>query len=239
MNRPLKVKQSWSQRILGASAIALIVVGVLVLFGWHARIPVLVQVRPGYIAMAYYTALCLLACGVGLGLLRLRRPRGAGALAIFPLIIGALFVFEYATGIDLGIDQALMAWEGPSPQRLPGRMAPATAICFLFAGTALLLSARREDGRWRQNTVATLAGVIGALSVMAIVGYFTGLSRTYVLGNFAGMALHTACAMMLLAGGLLSYEWARSRAKALLDQQWLPVVAAWRSRWRQSFWCRR
>ena len=219
------VRQGWSQRFLGASAIALIAMGILVLVGWHARLPVLVQVRPGYIAMAYYTALCFLACGAGLWLLRVDRARGAATLALFPLIVGALFVFEYGTGIDLGIDQALMKWEGPSPQRLPGRMAPATAICFVLAGVALQLSARRADSRWRQNTVATLSAVVGALGVMAIVGYFTGLSRTYVLGNFAGMALHTACAMMVLAGGLLSYEWARSRAKALLDQRWLSVVA--------------
>jgi PAS domain S-box-containing protein len=213
----------WIAWVCGGLIAAL---GVTVIVGWHARIPVLLQIKPGYIAMAYYTAVCLVATGVALiALERGWRICGRAAASI-PLIVGALFCIQYGLSIDLGIDQLLVSWEGPSPQRYPGRMAPATAICFVVLGTAMLLMSLRSKPRAIGAIVGASVSAVIALGAMAVVGYFTGLSGTYVWGKFSGMALHTALAMIVAGIGLLALQCAASQGRSFLEQRWLPFATA-------------
>ena len=91
--------------------------------------------------MKFNSALGLLASGVALFLLHISMPgsralRLARLLAMFVAAVGGLTLLEHMFGIDLGID-AISSY--------PGRMAPATALSFLFVGLALLTLKASKD----------------------------------------------------------------------------------------------
>ena len=66
----------------------------------------------------------------------------AAALGIFLLI-------QYASGIDLGLDELFMAaWDTAGNTR-PGRMAPQTALCFVLTGIAIVFMSFRTQPRVR------------------------------------------------------------------------------------------
>jgi len=53
-------------RVTGLAATA---VGILVLAGWHLKIPAIIQIHPQFVPMQYDTALAFLFAGIGLFLL--------------------------------------------------------------------------------------------------------------------------------------------------------------------------
>lgn len=226
MTQSQPTRTRWAYQVMFTSGALQTVLGAAVTAGWHLRYPALLQIRPGYIAMAYYTALCFIACGIAQWSLGQGRAGLARLAACFPIIIGALFIFEYGTEINLGIDQLIIQWEGPAPQRFPGRMAPASAVCFVLAGSALFLSASSAAERWRATMIGVAAAIIIALAGMAIVGYLTGISQSYIGGSFAGMALHTSSAMIVLGVGIFASEVIRSGEADFWLQRWLPFAAA-------------
>ncbi|HEY9153994.1 MAG TPA: hypothetical protein VIM69_02615, partial [Opitutaceae bacterium] len=210
--------------VVRTSATLVFAVGALVVIAWHQHIPFVLQIRPGYVAMSCYAAVCFLFSAISLGLHDRRRPHWAALFALVPLLIGSAFIFEYTTGANLGIDLLFTSWEGPSPQRFPGRMAPSTACCFVLIGVSLILLGSKRTERWRELIVAGAASMVLALCTMAMVGYLTGLSKAYVWDNFSGMALHTAAAMTILSLGVFAQEIRRSSAH-LLEWRWLQFAA--------------
>ena len=105
--------------------------------------------------MQYNTALCFILLAVsGLALIAWRvhslvSAVGGGLVAI----MGALVVFQYLTGISIGIDTAFFyPWERTLSAD-PGRMALTSAISFMCAGGVIILlslrPARTSDVRHR------------------------------------------------------------------------------------------
>lgn len=94
------------------AAIALLGIGVII--GWHLHVRALVQVIPGAIPMQYNTALCFLVLGASGWWLVARRaspllPALGGALVA---VMGILVIFEYMTGVSVGVNTALFyPWE--------------------------------------------------------------------------------------------------------------------------------
>ena len=121
--------------VAGGLAAAL---GVAVMVGWHTRNLSLLQIHPAFIAMVYNTAAGFVACGMALLAVARGRPALAVPCGFAAVALGLLVLIQYAGGVDLGIDQLLLsAWDNLGNSR-PGRMAPKTALCFVFAGTAVL-----------------------------------------------------------------------------------------------------
>src|SRR5712671_1948371 len=114
-----------------------------VLAGWHAHVRAVVEIVSGLVPMQYNTALSFLALGAGsLGLSSRRRLWLAGGGG-FAALMGAAVIFEYASGIALGIDTLFFyPWER-SLSADPGRMAVTTAISFFLSGGALVIFAAR------------------------------------------------------------------------------------------------
>src|SRR5260221_2259022 len=108
---------------------AILLIGVGVLVGWHGHIRLLIQILPGVIPMQYNTALCFLALAAS-GWIRIsdsHRPArtrivsaAGGALVC---VMGALVIFEYATGRSLGIDTLFFYPWDQTLNANPGRMA--------------------------------------------------------------------------------------------------------------------
>ena len=184
------------------SALAGVVVsliGALVLIAWLANISAVQTVLPGLVSMKPNSALAMLAGGLGLVFWRRGVPRGRRftlVCAALILFIAVLTLVEYATGMDLHIDQ--IAFRDLAPVHFPGRMAHVTALNFLMMGLALSSLAR---GKIITAQLLSLLPIFSAL--LAIVGYLYGLPLLYGSGHYSAMALHTVVGFLLLGMGVL------------------------------------
>lgn len=189
--------------IAHATAIALVLLGVVVLGGWIFDIEVLKVILPGYISMKANTAVAFACAGISV-LLILHPPRSRSlryVAAFFALIvfgIGCFTLGEYLLHIDLKIDELLFRDYVQNPY--PGRLAPITAVNFCSAGLALLLSSvSKKSAKWAQ----LLALVTGLSALLAIIGYAYGVPLLYGSFQYTSMALHTGVGFLILSFSVL------------------------------------
>lgn len=184
--------------------------GTVVLVGWVLDAPLLKGLSPGWVTMKANTALGLLLAGGALSSVLARTRDGGSGMAtalgrLAPagvLAIGVLSFLEHAAGLDLRIDQALFR-EAPGAvgTSAPGRMAPATALCFSMAGAALLLGGTR--GPAAAVALPALGGAVLLLGGITVVGYLYGVDALLGPARFTVMALHTGIAFVVLGLGVL------------------------------------
>jgi diguanylate cyclase (GGDEF)-like protein/PAS domain S-box-containing protein len=119
-----------------------------------------------------------------------RRRWPVSLLAWLPLVVGGLTLVEYLAGIDLGIDQLLVADPGGGDH--PGRMSPATATCFTLGAVAWLA---------RLSQLARAAVVFAGLglALLPVAVY------VYDPGGLAPVAPHASMAAHTSVGFLLSF----------------------------------
>jgi len=166
--------------------------GILVLFGWAADLPLLKSPLPGAVTMKANTALGFVALGLAPWLLARGRLAAARGLSGATAVLAGLTLLEYLGGGSFGIDQLLFA--DPDGGNLPGRMAPGTALAFLFQSAALLLLAA---GRIPAAQLTALFS--GAIGLIGLLGYLLDAEALYGVGPFTSMAVHTALLFSLLA----------------------------------------
>lgn len=170
------------------------------LAGWILRIPLLTSILPGLVSMKANTALgFLLLSGALYAAVEGRWPGWQRWLAVAAALLGALTLFEYVSGISLGIDEAMFRDPGHSLYR--GRMAPMTAVNFLLLATALLLPSSKRGDYAKEGLVLLLA----LFSTLAIVGYIYGVPAFYgvISASSTAMAAHTGASFLALAIGFL------------------------------------
>jgi hypothetical protein len=209
-----------------------LLVALLTFIGWISGLSLLASVRARYIPMAPSTALCFSLLGIGL-VLHLQRPRARSisrALAAAVLIIAFAKLVEFLSGLRFGID----AWFVRNPEMFgavpTGRMAPMTALDFLFTALGLLALTGRGLGNW--------AGASGALativSAIVMVGYWYGTPLLYG-GTIIPVALSTAWGFFLCGIAIVAAagpgEWPlRSflgdSTRAVLLRAFVPVIIA-------------
>ena len=186
-------------------------IGVAVLAGWVLNVDELKSLAPGLIAMKANTALGFVLAGAALwskshevGRSAVVRRRIGSAFGGAGALIGLLTLAEYATGRGLGIDELLFREPAGAIGTLaPGRMAPASAVCLLLVGVALMLDVRRE----RQGRLAELLAVAAAVPALASgLAYLYGASNLYGLGRDTQMAVHTVVVFLVLSAGLLCLQ---------------------------------
>ncbi|MGB9405166.1 MAG: CHASE3 domain-containing protein [Candidatus Acidiferrales bacterium] len=183
--------------------------GVSVLLGWAFNVPALKGVFPGLATMKANNAAAMLLSGAALALLSRRKTSKrirllVTALALAVIAVGALTLMEYFFGWQLGIDQALFREAaGAVAIPYPGRMSPSSALCFVFAGTALFVASLRSAWR-RWPILSALAASLAALGTMILAAYlFDGLLHFH-LWNYTGVAVQTAAGFAFMGTGLLA-----------------------------------
>lgn len=172
-----------------------------VIAGWALRIPTLVQIAPGYTAMALNTAIGFAVGGVALVLPPSRaRARALLGLAIF--VLAALVFAQIASGRAFGIDWPhLHAWLADGNPH-PGRMAPNTAVAFMLAGAVLMLTARAT--MIARVLVQLFTFLILLLGLLSLVGYTLQLDLLYRWYRYTRMSLLAASGFLVFAIGLAS-----------------------------------
>jgi signal transduction histidine kinase len=189
---------------LAAGTVA-VATALLVLAGWAFDVASLRSIRPSFVTMKPNAAVAFLASGLALlahlGRRGAARQRLAMSCAGLTAAVGLLTLAEYAHVPGIDIDHLLFQ-EGPSPVLTshPGRMAPATAACFILLGSAMLLGRMTLRGHWPSGLL--VAPVI-QISLLGLIGYACGVETFYGLGFHTAMALHTAALFLLLSVGLV------------------------------------
>lgn len=187
-------------------SLLLTLLGVVVIFGWLLHIPELTRLVPTLRGMVFNTALCFILLGQALRLLVAAgpsRPRLAGFSASAVLLFALLNLLQLWGGLSLGIDlTGLHRWADDGNPN-PGRMSLPTTLCFLLAASSLLLLLRSQQPTGRGMLFGRLlVAAVFALGSLSLLGYVLGLEALFGLYPLAGMALHTAIGMALLASGL-------------------------------------
>lgn len=221
------------------------VLGFIVLLGWHTQSFLLIQALPASAPMYYNTAIGFLLSGVGLLAIvndRLWIARVCGGLVSF---LALATLSQYIFGVDLGIDQLLMEDISRFANRHPGRMAPATAVCFTLSGAALLLVGEQITNKEYNSTshpnsdsdlpnhrllgskptMLEFFGVILIVSgLMTCTLYLLGLMTAYSWGPVVNMAIPTAAGFSILGVGILTTVWRENYAVLFAASPWLPVL---------------
>lgn len=188
--------------------------GLSVLVGWYTHNLALIHVLPAFVGMAYNTALGFLLAGVSLAAAALKRPRASLLAAFFALFVAVPTLAEYATGRSLRVDELLMHAYTRSGVTYFGRMAVATAVCFLLSGLAFLRLSLREGWPGRGAAAGLLGAVVAGLGIVALFGYATGITAAYAWGQLTRMAVHTAAGFVLLGTGLSALAWFQEKQRA-------------------------
>jgi signal transduction histidine kinase len=207
----------------GAGAIAA-VLGTAVLAGWAFDIAPLLTVAPGLYAMKANTALGFICLGAAL-LLRGR----AWHLGLIAALLAAATLSQSLFGIDLRIDEILVR-DALGEPGMPGRMSPASSVCFILAGIAAALLAAPG----REMAAQWLALAVIAIAILALLGYAYDVSALYEVEPYSTLALHSAFGYLVVGAGLLLARvergWmgrlvSRRPGGALLRQVLVPALA--------------
>jgi two-component system, cell cycle sensor histidine kinase and response regulator CckA len=209
-------------------------IGCLGFVGWAVGSRTLTTLSPHHTSMKANTAAALVLAGTATALTaRGRARRLVQLLALAVLAIGAATLVEYVFDVGLGIDRLLFADPWTTGAHPPGRMGANTALCFVLAGGSLLA----VDVSWRGMRPAQLGALaIAVIAFVAASGYAFGvphLASGFVSAQITPMALHTACALLLLSAaivaarpgvGVLGLLMSPGAGGALLRRLALPVV---------------
>lgn len=193
-------------RLARLAARAAIVVGLLVLGGWLADVPLLKSVLPYTTTMKPLTALCLVLAGAALEALGRpgsRAPVAARAAGALVAAVGAATLAQYLFAADFGFDRLLFRNAVEAEGGLhPGRIAPATALGFTLLGVALVL----RPGRGRTASILTQLGavLVVLIGLLALLGYAYGEDSLYRIAAYSAIAVHTAALLCALGLGLLA-----------------------------------
>lgn len=183
---------------IAASAVAM--GGCLVLAGWLLENSYLKSFVPGLVAMNPATAIMFVACAAAIALhseivshwsLRLLRWILAGIVLGGALLIVLGFIFDWQTGFDRILFAEALG---------ENRMAPNTAVYFIFLGLALVSLETGWAKKWPSQALALI--VLGG-ALVSLLGYGYGAKSLYGIGGHIPMALNTALLFMLASTGLL------------------------------------
>ena len=182
-----------------------VLLGSIVIFGWHSHLTALIQILPEFVPMQYNTALCFIFAGTALLMLQLERLALSRAAATLCLLVASLTMLQYLASINLGIDEMFMEHYVTVQTPDPGRMAPNTALSFILTSACILLHSWKPQSRVYSTTCTLLAGVVFGLGFIALFGYLTNLVPAFGWGSKTAMAVHTAIGFLLLATSLLGW----------------------------------
>ena len=201
----------------------IILIGLMVLIGWHTGNETLIKILPVFLPMQYNAALGFLLCGVGF-LFSLMKRSPAFLIGAILIIFSFLTFIQYPLGVNFGIDELLMPAYINVENTYPGRMSPVAALCFFFTGIAFLLGKQITSKSGSLLFTALLGAVITALGLIALFAYWSDVPTTHGWGRLAQMAFHTAIGIVFIGLGLVALAWTRAKRQKINAPHWLPSL---------------
>lgn len=194
---PLSLK-----RMLDVGASMLVCLGVIVMAGWYAHIPRLIQIHPQFVPMQFNTALDFGLLGIALLGLSYGRQAIAIGCGVLIFLLGFLTLIQYIFDINLLIDELFIDHYIMTATSHPGRMAPNTALNFCLSSISILLMGRSKLILPRLFCASIGGGLVMGLGCVAMLGYLSHVETAYGWGKLTQMALHTSVGFMV-TGALL------------------------------------
>ncbi len=186
----------WCGRVACWAGWVVFLVGLAVLIGWVFDVTALKSPITGLPAMKVNTALALMLAAPAAVF-----PQGRAWAAptvttsLAAAAIGGATLVEHLLGVNLGLDQMVMA--DNTGEFVPGRMSAVTAYVFVALGAAaLLLRFAHESLRLIASVLALASAVMSALALAAYVG---SVQSGIPIPIFASMAPHTAVIQFVLS----------------------------------------
>jgi signal transduction histidine kinase len=152
------------------------------------------------------------------------RPGRTIFFSSIPALLAGGSLLEYLFRTDFGIDQLLGAAYVTTHTSEPGRMAPATAVCFVLLAIALVLAQTRLI-RERSLVLGITGFLVAAVGATCCIGVLAGHSDVFTWGNPARVAFHTAIGFAVLGLGATALAWDLSRRDAT-HPAWVPIGAS-------------
>jgi hypothetical protein len=202
-------KRSGLERLSLGLALALTVVGLGTLLGWWLQWPELLQPFADKPAMKANAALGFFAAGMVLLAFELGWKR-LGALALVPLVFGALTLVQGILSANLYVDEMLVRDHLLIGTEHAGRMPMLVALCLILAGTTLLWQATERAARARLFAEAVIGSLLASAGFSTLLGYAAGLPAVYYWGTATATAPVGAIALLLLGMNLTLLAWRKS-----------------------------
>jgi signal transduction histidine kinase len=201
-----------------------ILLGAIVLVGWAVHSTLLIQVAPHLTPMQRNTAAGFVLSGLALlGVVTNRlRLTLVGSALVAVLTLATLL--EYLFYASFGIDELLGAAYVTTHTSDPGRMSPATALCFLVLAVGFVLAWLGPPAR-RSAALGVSGLLVGAAGATCCASLLVGGVDALAWGNLTRVALHTAVGFFVLGAGATSVAWNRVSFD-LGEPAWVPIGAA-------------
>ncbi len=211
------------RRAARVAAVALVLLGLLVLLGWVIGSDALRRVVVDGPRMKPYTAIAFVVTGLAV---LLPRARAVGLLIV--LTWSVLSGGEWFLGALGGFDQWLIGSTPDGPQ--PGRAARPTVIAFGALALAGLVDHRAVLGavgapaaqaglRCCALIRAGLLVIAAGTAYGALVGYLVGNNAFYGSAGVTGSAVHTALGLLVAVFALVALEPERAPARWLVARK--------------------
>jgi len=210
------MRKRWFKAAIVSTGLTSALVGLLVLAGWYTGNESLIQLYSAFSPMYHTTALAFFISGTGLLLSVPGYRRSALTCGAVTGVIGILTLMQYGFNITFDLIELPLY-----PSSFPTQMAPNTATCFVFAGSALFLSGL-HNMTWRPKLLGLLGSIITILGTIALFGHLTGITNAYGWGSFTPMAVHTAIGFMFIGTGIMVFAWRSAIEAGQMPPQWLP-----------------
>lgn len=198
------------------------------MIGWHMRWDSVVQIIPGFVPMQFNTALAFFLAAVALMASEAHRPRLGMAAAALAGLLTAAVGLQYAAGMNFGIDTLFFDPYLQARTTHPGRMAPNTALCFVFYALALIYRHRSKQPENAFNVLSFCGITLGLVGCIVLGGYAAKVEAAYSWWGISDMAPQTATMFAVLGAGILAHTGFLSRRPAAGQRLrlWVPAYAA-------------
>jgi signal transduction histidine kinase len=166
-------------------------IGLIVMYGWLIHSLSIVQLSPKFVPTQFNEALLFLISGIALISLELKKQTFTRICGIIIALFAAVI-----------LSQDLFHWDLHS-----GRIASNTAICFILAGTTLIIASSSKNTGIRLFILKIIGFIIIAFSSAALFGYMTGWQSTYGWMQVSRMSAISAVGFIAFGVGIMSYSW--------------------------------
>jgi signal transduction histidine kinase/ActR/RegA family two-component response regulator len=197
-------------------------VGGLVSFaGWAADIPRLTDWDSDGISIQPNATIAASSAGGAVILLAVGHHGFAAVLGAIVAFIGGTTIFQYVSGINLGVDTLFLfdrMW-GRVGVLFPGRMGPPGAASWTIIGTAILLAALSRYFTERLRALVPMLSLATlAISSLSLIGYLYGANLLYTIPTSTVIAIQTSSFIFAVSLGLLMSVPEYAPARLLYDE---------------------
>jgi signal transduction histidine kinase/ActR/RegA family two-component response regulator len=178
--------------------------GLLSFVAYAADLPRLADWLNSGIAIQPNAAIAVIAAAFAVLLMWGGYVRAAGILGVLVAAIGGTVIFEFVSGIDLGIDGLFLfgrTW-GRGGVIVPGRMGPPGAVSWTMLGLSIVMASIRSR-QWPRAVAPSLALVAMAIASLSLIGYLYGASDLYTLPRVTVIALQTSTFVLAISIGVV------------------------------------